>query len=139
MQQEVEYLRFFLTSNGVKPQPKKVEATKKFKPPTNSKQLKRFLVWLISIETFGRDVLIYWRLSTNYPLRLKIKLAMGWNKIESLHRSKSNALQIHNISLSEFCQAFDLYTDTSNLQLGATLGQYGKPIDFCIRRSTQHS
>ena len=43
MQQEVEYLRFLLTSNEIKPKPKKIEAMTRIKPPTNSKQLKRFL------------------------------------------------------------------------------------------------
>ena len=43
MQQEVEYLGFLLTPEGVKPQSKKVEATKRIKLPTNSKQLKQFL------------------------------------------------------------------------------------------------
>ena len=40
MQQEVEYLGFLLTSDGIKPQPKKIEAMAGIKPPTNLKQLK---------------------------------------------------------------------------------------------------
>ena len=43
MQQEVEYLGFLLTTEGIRPQPKKIEAMTRIKPPTNSKQLKRFL------------------------------------------------------------------------------------------------
>ena len=43
MQQEVEYLRFLLTADGIRSQPKKIEAMTRIKPPTNSKQLKRFL------------------------------------------------------------------------------------------------
>ena len=43
MQKEVECLGFLLTTDGLKPQPKKVEAMNRIKPPTNSKQLKRFL------------------------------------------------------------------------------------------------
>ena len=43
MQKEVEYLGFLLTTDGLKPQLKKVEAMNRIKPPTNSKQLKRFL------------------------------------------------------------------------------------------------
>ena len=52
MQQEVEYLGFLLTSDGVEPQPKKVEAMKRIKSPTNLKQQKRFL----GIIYFYRDV-----------------------------------------------------------------------------------
>jgi putative transposase len=43
MQKEIEYLGYLLTDKGLKPQVKKVEAMKRIKPPTNSKQLKRFL------------------------------------------------------------------------------------------------
>ena len=52
MQQEVEYLGFLLTSDGIKPQPKKIEEMTRIKPPTNSKQLKRFL----GIINFYRDI-----------------------------------------------------------------------------------
>ena len=43
MQKELEYLGYLLTDKGLKPQPKKVEAMKRIKPPKNSKQLKQFL------------------------------------------------------------------------------------------------
>ena len=45
MQKELEYLGYLLTDEGVKPQEKKVEAMRRIKTPTNSKQLKRFLCW----------------------------------------------------------------------------------------------
>ena len=45
MQQEVEYLGYLLTSDGIKPQQKKIEAIKKIKPPKNPKQLRSFLDW----------------------------------------------------------------------------------------------
>lgn len=41
MQKEVEYLKFLLTSDGVNPQPMKVNTMNRIKPPTNSKQLKQ--------------------------------------------------------------------------------------------------
>ena len=40
MQKNVEYLGYQLTSDGLKPQPKKIEAMDRMKPPTNVKQLK---------------------------------------------------------------------------------------------------
>ena len=43
MQQEIEYLGSLFTSEGIKPQPKKIEAMTRIKPPTNSKQLNQFL------------------------------------------------------------------------------------------------
>ena len=52
MQKEIEYLGYLLTDKGLKPQVKKVEAMKRIKPPTNSKQLKRFL----GMINFYRDI-----------------------------------------------------------------------------------
>ena len=52
MQQEVEYLGFLLTSDGIRPQPKKIEAMTQIKPSTNSKQLRQFL----GMVNFYQDV-----------------------------------------------------------------------------------
>ena len=43
MQPEVKYFGLLLILDGVKSQPKKVEAMKRIKPPTNLKQPKQFL------------------------------------------------------------------------------------------------
>jgi Reverse transcriptase (RNA-dependent DNA polymerase). len=40
---EVTYLGHIITSNGLKPDPKKIEAVKKFPRPRNSKNVKQFL------------------------------------------------------------------------------------------------
>jgi hypothetical protein len=41
--EEVEYLGFILTKQGIKPQPKKVKAIKAIAPPKNRRQLRRFI------------------------------------------------------------------------------------------------
>ena len=40
---EIEYLGYILTREGIKPQPKKVQAVLALKPPTNVKELRHFL------------------------------------------------------------------------------------------------
>ena len=52
MQQEVEYLGYLLTSDGIKPQQKKIEAIKRIKSPKNPKQLRSFL----GLVNFYRDL-----------------------------------------------------------------------------------
>ena len=52
MQKTVEYLGYQLTSDGLSTQPKKVKAMQRVLPPTNAKQLKRFL----GMINFYRDV-----------------------------------------------------------------------------------
>ena len=52
MQIEIEYLGFSLTTDGVKPQKKKVEAMQRIKRPTTPKQLRTFL----GLVNFYRDI-----------------------------------------------------------------------------------
>ena len=52
MQKEVEYLGYLLTKDGVRPQPKKVEAMTRLEAPKNTKQLKQFL----GMVNFYRDL-----------------------------------------------------------------------------------
>jgi hypothetical protein len=58
----VEYLGYWLTRDGISPQPKKVEVIHRMTAPTNKKQLRRFLgmVNFISIEICGdKEVTAY--------------------------------------------------------------------------------
>ena len=43
MQPEIDYLGYLLTKGKIKPQPKKVEAMHRMKPPNSNTQLKCFL------------------------------------------------------------------------------------------------
>jgi hypothetical protein len=52
MQKSVEYLGYQLTSEGIGPQPKKIEAMDRILPPTSGKQLRRFL----GMINFYRDL-----------------------------------------------------------------------------------
>ena len=83
MQQEVEYLGFLLTSDHIKPQPKKIEAMAQIKPSTNLKQLKIFL----GIIDFYQDV---WPRRSHVLALLAIlssktgKMNWIWGKVQQL-------------------------------------------------------
>ena len=49
---ETEYLGYILTRDGIKPQSNKIEAILALQPPTNVKELRRFL-GMVQIETCG--------------------------------------------------------------------------------------
>ncbi len=49
---EIEYLGYILTREGIKPQPKKVQAIYTLNPPHNVKELRHFL----SMEQYYRDM-----------------------------------------------------------------------------------
>ena len=135
MQKEVEYLGFLLTTDGLKPQLKKVEVINRIKPPTNSKQLKLFL----GMINFYQDM---------WPKRSHIlaplcklssttgKLNWKWGKPEQKAYDEAKAMlkKAAVLAYLNFEKSVDLYTDASDLQLGAKLVQEGKPISFYTRK-----
>jgi hypothetical protein len=60
---EIEYLGYILTREGIKPQPKKVQAILTLYPPNNIKELRHFLVRYNTTGTCERDVVKCWPLS----------------------------------------------------------------------------
>ena len=56
MQQEIEYLGYSLTTEGVKPQKKKVEAMKRIKRPPTPKQLRTFLGLVTFPQTYTSQI-----------------------------------------------------------------------------------
>ena len=115
MKSEVDYLGFLLTKDGIRPQPKKVEAMLRMKPPTNQKQLKMFL----GMINFYRDM---WprRSHVLAPLNklagMKSKKDWKWEEshqtsfLEAKDMLKKEAL----LAFPDFTKTFHLYTDASD-------------------------
>ena len=134
MQKEVEYLGYLLTADGIKPQPKKVEAMERMQPPKNVKQVKQFL----GMVNFYRDL---WPrrshiLAPLNKLSAVKKKDFKWGPeeqkafMEAKEMLKKEAL----LAFPDFEKPFHLYTDASDRQLGATVVQDGKPLGFYTRK-----
>jgi hypothetical protein len=144
MQKEVDYLGYRLTDNGIGPQEKKIEAMDRMLAPTTNKQLKRFL----GMINFYRDI---WE-KRSHILEPLNKLSAVTSK--SKNKTKQKAVpfvweQKHQdafiaakqmiksevkLAFPDFTKPFHLYTDASDIQLGATLVQNGKPLGFYTRK-----
>ena len=138
--QEVEYLGYWLTPTGIKPQAKKVEAIIKLASPKTVKQLRQFL----GMVNFYRDM---WHRRSHLLAPLSDLLGGG-----SKHKTKKitwtsvhkKAFQDIKKVLSEevmlafpnFNKPFDIHTDSSDYQLGAVISQDGKPLAFYSRKLT---
>ena len=135
MQKEVEYLGYLLTTEGILPQPKKVDAMKRMAPPTNTKQLKCFL----GMINFYRDM---WEKRSHIlaPLNtLSGKLGKKnwkWGPAEAkaFIEAKKMLAKAAMLSFPDFTKPFHLYSDASDKQLGATVVQDGKPLGFYTRK-----
>ena len=114
MQKGVEYLGYLLTSEGIKPQPKKVEAMERMQPPKTVKQVKQFL----GMVNFYRDL---WSrqfhiLAPLNKLSAVKKKDFRWGPkeqkafMEAKEMLKKEAL----LSFPDFKKPFHLYTDASD-------------------------
>ena len=80
MQEEVEYLGYQLMKKGLKSQRKKLVAIERIKPPSSSKQLKRF----IGMINFYRDIWEKW----SHILAPLTKLAAETGKLKGSNKKK---------------------------------------------------
>ena len=135
MQKEVEYLGFLLTTEGIQPQPKKLEAMKHLEAPKNTKQLKMFL----GMVNFYRDM---WKRHSHIlaPLNKlagkKGKMNWYWGPAEqkAFMEAKRMLADEAKLAFPDFTKPFHLYSDASDRQLGATVCQDGKPLGFYTRK-----
>ena len=150
MQKSVEYLGYQLTTEGIGPQPKKIEAMERILPPTNCKQLKRFL----GMINFYRDVFKR-RSHILSPLndlaaaiakqkkgetkKKRVAFKMLKVHLDAFKQAKEMIMNEAKLAFPDFTKPFHLYTDASDIQLGATLVQDGKPASRILYKKAQLS
>ena len=132
---ETEYLGFWITRDGVRPVAKKVEALKNLVPPTNVKQLRRFM----GLVNYYRDMWV----RRSHVLALLSRLLSKnvkwtWTQVEQQAFEDIKKIMSQEVFLAypNFNKPFDIYTDASHLQLGSVISQDGKPIAFYSRKLT---
>ena len=145
---EIEYLGYTLTRNGIKPQEQKVSAILALQPPSNVKQLRRVL----GIIQYYRDI---WEKRTDLlaPLTDLVgecgttkttkkkgtkKASWHWDDIHQQAFESIKAMIARDIVLAypDFTKKFVIYTDASQRQLGAVITQDNRPIAFFSRKLT---
>jgi hypothetical protein len=143
---EIEYLGYTLTRDGIKPQEEKVSAILALQPPTNVKQLRRVL----GIIQYYRDI---WEKRTDLlaPLTDLVgecgttkstkkkgtkKSAWHWDDTHQKAFESVKAMIARDVVLAypDFSKKFVIYTDASKRQLGAVITQDNRPIAFFSRK-----
>ena len=131
--QELEYLGYWLTTKGIQPQPKKVEAILRLKPPKTKRQLRHFL----GMVNYYRDM---WRRRSHLltPLTGLVgkdaKFVWGKEQQQAFDEMKKVISKETLLTFPDFNKEFHIYTDASNVQLGAVIMQEGKPLAFYSRK-----
>ena len=130
---KIEYLGYWITRQGIKPLPKKVEALQNIAPPKNKKQLRRFLrmvnyycdMWIQRSEVLAPLTHLT---SSNIKFEWTHIEQMAFDKIKQIVRCETL------LSYPDFNKPFEIHTDTSHTQLGAVISQNNKLIAFYSRK-----
>ena len=135
---EINYLGFNLSRRGIKPDPNKIKQILAIDPPSNKNQLRRF----IGILNYYKDVCRH-RAYILHPLTSMTsnKLPFTWKKEhqDTFIIIKREMAKIIMLIFSYYTKQFDLHTDSSNYQLGATISQEGNIIAYFPQKTYAHS
>ena len=135
--QEIDYLGYILTREGIRPQPKKVQGILEMKQPKTAKELRGF----IGTVNFYRDL---FRGRAHYlaPLSELLKGVkrgpIKWNDeaTRAFDKVKEIAARDALLHFPDFNEHFFIYTDSSDYQLGAILSQRSRIIAYWSRKMT---
>ena len=130
--QETNFLGHWLTPEGVKPWPKKIEAILRLQPPVNVKQLRFFL----GMVNYYRDM---WPRHTHVlaPLtELTGKRTFVWTPKhqQAFERIKALVTVDALLVFPDPSLPFDVETDASEYQLGSVIKQQGCPVTHYSRK-----
>jgi hypothetical protein len=143
---EIEYLGYVLTREGIKPQPKKVQAILALNPPNNIKELRHFL----GMVRYYRDM--WARCSEMLALLTDLVGECGKMKTTRMNKTKKKSWwwdPIHQqafddvkatitketvLAYADFLKPFEINMDASSMQLGAVITQDNRPIAFFSRK-----
>jgi len=132
-QPELKYLGYWITRQGIKPLPQKVEAIHNIATPKTRRQLRRF----IGMINYYRDM---WprRSEILAPLTALTSKKERWKWTEVHEKAFQNMKKIMAretlLTFPDFTKPFEIHTDASKLQLGACISQDNKPIAFYSRK-----
>lgn len=136
LRKETSWLGHVITPEGVKPNPDKILAIKKWALPRTDKELRGFLGILGYYRKFiGRLSEITKPLTQ--CLRKGEKLTHSKEFIEAFEKCKTILTSSHVLQYPDFSKPFILTTDASNYSLGAVLSQgpigKDKPVAYASR------
>jgi hypothetical protein len=146
---EIEYLGYVLTREGIKPQPKKVQAILALSLPNNVKELRHFL----GMVQYYRDM--WARRSKMLAPLTDLVRECGETKTTRKNKTKKQPWRwdlIHQqafnnikaaiaketvLAYPDFSKPFEIYTEASSMQLGAVITQDNRPVAFSSRKLSE--
>lgn len=132
-QEEVKFLGFLVSGNGIRPDPIKIQAIKQWPTPKTVKEIQRFLGFCAFYHRFLANLS-----ETATPLYhlLKKENAFHWSTEANtaFQQLKDKVMTLPTLAYRDPNTTYDLHTDASTFGLGAALVQLGRPIAFASSR-----
>ena len=129
---ELEYLGHVVTKEGVKPNPKKIQAVKDFKTPKTATHIKSFLGLVGHYRKFIRN---FSKITKPLIDLTKKDALFHWTDKQQLafDTLKQKLCEAPVLQYPDFEETFTLTTDANNEGLGAILSQDGHPCCYISR------
>jgi hypothetical protein len=143
-QNEIEFLGYVVTKDGIKPNMKKVKTIQEWKWPSTQKRLRSFLGLA---NYYRRFIRIFSKIARPLSDLLKKKVSQEWDEHchQAFRELKSKLSSPPVLKFPEFDKLFEVHTDVSNFAIGGVLMKDGRPIayeskklDGCQRRWPTH-
>ena len=119
---EITYLGHVITQNGVKPDPRKIEAVKNFPLPKTRKNIKQFLGLIGYYRRFIPDFAKLAKPLT-FLTKLGVKYIWGQPQQKAFEELRDIILQDPILQYPDFSKPFLVTTDASDYAVGAILSQ----------------
>ena len=132
---EIDYLGYIVTPEGVKPNPRKIRAIQAMERPTTVTEVRR----LIGMVQYYRDL---WP-KRSHILQPFTAISSGkkgtriqWTPEleDAFNKVKQMICKETLLTYPDWSKPFDIHTDASDYQLGAVISQENKPIAFFSRK-----
>ncbi len=137
---EIEYLRYILTRDGIKPQSNKVQSILAIQPSTNVKELRHFLgmvqyyhdLWARRSKMHAPLTSLVGECGQTKTTKTKGTKKVPWHWDEVHQRAfdhvKATITREVVLAYPDYSKVFEIYTNASSKQLGAVITQDNRPI-----------
>lgn len=136
LRKEIAFLGHIITTEGIKPNPAKIEAIQKFPIPRTNREIKSFIGLLSYYRKFIPDLAKLTKPLTEC-LKKGRKITLDDRYVKAFETCKNILMNDPILQFPDFSKPFILTTDASNIALGAILSQghigIDKPICYASR------